>query len=144
MDKSEHQKQLRQRERAAAEKLLNDSSLRENINDDQAQSLLDWGFDLIGKAVEQTKTLTDDAAEEKLNKMVERLKDVMRAVDLMVEQFAESDEKQATLLYQKFLEALQYLQPVPIPTMQKVEQVVKSRQDLGQNGTFDHLLNILC
>lgn len=82
---------LRKRERRAAERLLGNSALRDELNDEQANQLLEWGFDQIGNAVGRTKYLPDEDAAAAVEPTVTAVSQVMLAVNRLMANFAVTD-----------------------------------------------------
>lgn len=72
------------RVRHAADVLLDDVSLRSNLNDAQAGQLMDWGLARAEEAATETADLNDEAANVSLEEKVALIRRVMRTVDRLM------------------------------------------------------------
>lgn len=76
--------QLRRRLRRATGRLMEDSSLRSHLTDDQAQQLMDWGLAQVEETAVRTADLSDDEAAPRLEETVTAVRGVMQMVNRMV------------------------------------------------------------
>jgi hypothetical protein len=89
----EQRKRLRKRQRQAAERLLDNSSLRDALTDDQGKQLLDWGLAQTEAAAARTAKLPDAEADPALEDQVTAVSDVMRQVNRLVAVWPSADEE---------------------------------------------------
>jgi hypothetical protein len=108
MDKTELEarKTLRKRQRQAAERLLDNSSLRDALTDDQGKQLLDWGLAQTDAAAARTAKLPDAEADPALEDHVTAVSDVMRQVNRLVAVWPSADEETARDHLKKLLTGL--------------------------------------
>lgn len=76
--------QVRRRLRQAAEILVSDSSLRDNLTDAQAQQLLEWGTAHARETAERTARFADEDALPLIEAKVDQVRDVMRRVNRLI------------------------------------------------------------
>lgn len=74
----------RQRARQWAELLMEDSSLRSNLDDDQATPLLNWGLAQVKMTALATANLPDEEAEPKLEKDTTAVKLIMHGINDLI------------------------------------------------------------
>ena len=72
---------LRPRYRLAEEWLLANGRWRDDLTDEQAQQVLDWGREYMNKIVADTAVLNDEEAEAKIDREVSAVLRVMRAIN---------------------------------------------------------------
>lgn len=77
-------RRIRQRGRRWSELLMENSSLRDNLTDDQAQQLLAWGLGQIKATAVATAELSDAEAEELLQKNGTAVKLIMQGVNDLI------------------------------------------------------------
>ncbi|HRQ39331.1 MAG TPA: hypothetical protein PLD25_15595 [Chloroflexota bacterium] len=85
MDEQQSDRRIaRRRARQWAELLMEDSSLRSNLDDDQATQLLNWGLAQVKVAAIATAALADEAAETRLEKDTTAVKLIMHGVNDLI------------------------------------------------------------
>jgi len=85
MDEQQSENRLaRRRARRWAELLMEDSSLRDNLDDAQAKQLLDWGLAQIKATAVATSTMSDDEAQTRLEKDGTAVKLIMQGVNDLI------------------------------------------------------------
>ena len=72
---------LERRIQRAAERILENASLTDDLDDDAAQVLLDWGVRCAEQIAEDTADLSDDLAEEAMYPRLRALRRLLRAVN---------------------------------------------------------------
>lgn len=98
----------RRRLRMAGERLAEDSSLRDALDDDQASQLLDWGVGEIKVEVARTIDLDDEEAATHLDRYVEQVRNVMHEVNEIMDHWTNDDPAGH---WQALLELNQALRP---------------------------------
>lgn len=83
-DTNSDDRRIKRRARRWAELLMEDSSLRDNLTDEQAQQLLDWGLAQVKQTAVLTADLTDEEAEERLEKDGTAVKLIMKGVNDLI------------------------------------------------------------
>jgi len=85
MSNDRRQKRIaRRRGRKWAEMLLENSSLRDNLNDEQAEELLNWGLAQIKASAAATADLPTDEAEKLMEKNGTAVKLIMQGVNDLI------------------------------------------------------------
>jgi hypothetical protein len=90
---SENRK-VNRRYRIAAERIWENSSLRDELNDEQAQRLLDWGSDYLKKVANETAELADNDAENILDAQTEKVTGLMRQVNRLTKAVTNGDDQE--------------------------------------------------
>lgn len=133
---------LRRRERRAAEMILDNSALRDALDDTQAQKLLDWALARLSAAVQQTQTLSDEAAEPMLEEATSAVAGVMRHINELVAHpiagspAAETPKSGLGALSRQVALA----HTLALPTTEQLDQVARQQ---GPAALFDSLMNAL-
>lgn len=133
---------LRSRRRQAEELLLESSSWRDNLDDVQAQRLMNWARDYVNNVVMQTAVLSDEDVEVVIDDAVTAVLRVMRHINNLTPTLNQIDEKSAR---EQLAEFSTDLQPIPQPPLppEKIEQIVSQRQAWDAQTTFDTLFQML-
>lgn len=104
---------LRRRERRAAESIMDNSALRDNLSDEQANQLLEWAFTHIEQVVKRTQSLPDDDAQPIIDHTIIAISRVMlqvnRLIDCLVNQTNLEESESYFALFINNLAALQTL-----------------------------------
>lgn len=129
---------LRQRRRLAEEQLTGSSRWRDDLNDDQAQRLLDWALAFVNEAVWQTAVLPPTDAEEALDEAVTAVADLMRQVNDLTASLPQLDDKTTVRRWRTFLKTVQTLTGQPVLTPE-TEQLVYLRGAWDNEATFAQL-----
>lgn len=129
---------LRDRRRMAEEWLMESSSWRDNLDDIQAQRLMNQARDYVNQKVAETAVLGDDEAEELIDGVVSAVLRVMRDIDNLTPNLGQLDETSAREQLQKFSSDLAGISLPPISNEQVDELLAESQ--LGDNQSiFDRL-----
>lgn len=99
----------RRRYRRVAERLTENSSLRDELNDDKAKALLDWGSSYLKKVVDNTADLPDEAADNILEAEAARISGVMRQVNQLTRAINVKDQQQLLDHYRELTQKLDEL-----------------------------------
>lgn len=84
----------RRREQLAAEMILQSEGLTNELEDEEAEALLDWGLERAEGFARATKGLVEEEARSALEADIEWVKRVMKAVNGLVgERFDMADDK---------------------------------------------------
>ena len=96
-----HMDQLEKRTQRAAETILSNEALTADLNDETAQTLLDWGLALTKHIAQATVDLDDAAAEEQMDRQLKAVRRAMRLINRWIGDFPNIDaETQADHLNQ--------------------------------------------
>lgn len=102
---------LRRRERHAAERILDNSALRDSLNDEQAIQLQEWAFDHIAEEVKRTASLPDEDAQAAIEPTIVAVSRVMSALNELIatlsQQQSSDEAEQYVTQYIKYLRRLQ-------------------------------------
>ena len=129
-----------------AEQLMENSSLRDNLEDEQATQLLDWGLAQIKASAKKTAVLPEEDAQPVLEKDATAVRLIMQGVnDLVgsVGQTLDFDIIDDTMT--RVLKNLRWLTETPPSTqqLQAVAQFNRARDAEDKATAFAHLMNIL-
>jgi hypothetical protein len=136
----------RRRARRWAELLMEDSSLRSNLNDDEASQLLDWGLAQIKATAVATATLSDDEAQTKLEKDGTAVKLIMQGVNDLVGSIGQPltfdviDDTMTRIL--KNHRWLTNEPPAP-SRLKNVERFNQARQQEDRAAAFQSLMSLI-
>jgi len=133
---------LRQRRRLAEEQLVENSSWRAGLTDEQAQRLLDWALDWVTEAVWQTAVLPPHDADEALDEGVTAVIHVLRQVGQLTQQLPQSTPESAREQLQKLAASYTTLTGQP-PNQEKLEQLVYLPPAWDNEAVFAQLYNLI-
>lgn len=94
-------------EKRLAEQVLGDSSLTDDLEDQLAQPLLDWGVSVTKVLCQQAEYMEADLSAAYLDRAIGRLRKAMRRVNNLIGQFIEMDEATAQAQLERVIEAAQ-------------------------------------
>lgn len=80
--------------RRGSEQLLSDSSLRDALDDEQAQQLLDWGLDQVRASAEQVCHLPPEDAQARIDEKVHALRRRMQRANRLLDQIPHPFDRQ--------------------------------------------------
>ena len=138
-------KTLRKRERNAADVLMNNPAIRENLNDIQAELALNWSFDQIAALVDKTAALPDKKAEGQIDDLVDQLQANLKLLSQLTDSMPGCDDKLvATRDYQSFLTKL-YGSKKNIPDYAKemMEEFIEKTTSCSTEDSFSHFFAII-
>ena len=129
---------LRWRRQFAEELLLERGELRANLDDTQAERLLQWALELAGVMVEQTAVLDDATAETAIEDGIATLSRVTTLVDRLTPELPDpaADPAGARQALQPLLKALQ-------PLTGKMSADNLPPPALAAENAFDYLYRIV-
>ena len=116
---------LEQRERRAAESILENESLTADLDDKTAKELIDWGIAGAKTAAQGTAGLDDEQADEIISEHLRATRHMMRSVNKLVSKRAEIDVDEIAQLLDKINEQI-----TTIYGKDNLPQEDKRRQDL--------------
>lgn len=82
---------IEERARQAAEQLLDDEGLTAEMQDAEAQTLLDWGIAFSRRLSEHTFGMDDISAEEYLSAALPNLRRVIRRINKLIGSLSQAD-----------------------------------------------------
>lgn len=141
----EARKTLRKRQRQAAERLLDNSSLRDALTDEQGQQLLDWGLAQAKAAAGRTAKLPEAEADPALDDQVTAVSDVMRQVNRLVELWPSASEADIQSNVKKLLAGLRAVRQTALTTSQSeiVENLARVGKERDAAAAFTDLMRLL-
>lgn len=138
-------KTLRKRERNAADVLMNNMAVRENLDDVQAELALNWSFDQIAALVTNTADLSDKKAEGQIDDLVETLQEALKQVSKLTGDMPGCDDKLAASRdYQSFLNNVYgSKKKVPDYAKEMMEEFVGKTKKCSAEDAFSHFFAII-
>lgn len=142
---------LQQRRQFAGELLLERGELRANLDDAQAERLLQWALHLLEGMVEQTAVLDPTTAEAAIEDGVSAIARVIAEVDHLTPDLpnpaaAPAEARQAAQPLLKALHALTGADPTDFSNLTglpETEQLVYSPQVWDNDAAFNYLYQIV-
>lgn len=136
----------RRRGRKWAEMLMENSSLRDNLDDDQAERLLNWGLGQIKTSAAATADLTSKDAEELMQKNGTAVKVIMEGVNDLIGGIGkplEFDLIDDTMT--RLLKNLRWLsdQPASKTQLQHRDQFNQARTAEDRDVAFEELMGLV-
>lgn len=135
-------RKINSRYKRAAERLWENSSLRDDLNDDQAKRLLNWGSDYLKRVANKTAELPDDEAGNLLEVQTDRVGGVLRQVNRLAEAVRSEDDQQVTEQIKVLRENLEDLSGVAADFSTNVEEWAASPEK-ETDRVLEHLMNLL-
>lgn len=135
---------VQQRLRRTAAVLLDDSRLRDELTDDQAQQLLDWGLDFLEETAVRTVHLPESDALELLELQVTAVQLIMRLVnDLVAHPGLLPDEDLVNTRLVRLGKNLQWLHNSPSDRerVRRLRRFRQQRDALDRETAFQLLLD---
>ncbi|MEW5987502.1 MAG: hypothetical protein AB1791_12785 [Chloroflexota bacterium] len=133
---------FRRRYRKAAEPLLENSTLRDALTDEQGQQLLDWGLGQVKQAVADTLSVDAGEIEAVLEERTAAIGRVMRAVNRLVGGLDAAADEEWPPLWQQLSDGLQQWRGHGLaPAV--LEAMTASRPNLAQASLFAHLIALI-
>lgn len=138
-------RQTRRRLRKTAALLVEDSSVRDELTDEQAKKLIKWGMDHIEAEAQRTADLPDEEAMPLLEEKTTAVRTTMLLVNKLV-RGADSEEETADQLI-RLLKNLSWLtgRPSGLLHLRRVEKFKKGRvkDNLSREDAFRLLMDLL-
>ncbi len=141
-ERDEQQTRAAERRLLAVEMLLESSHLRDNLTDEQAARLLDWGLAQVEIGVKETAVLPDNEAEAQMEEWVTAVSGVMKWVNRLTPELSLLDQEEAEYQMEKLLANLQHLVS-DLKTTPALELLLPARSQLDANATFDQLMGVI-
>ena len=133
---------LRYRRRLAEEWLMESSSWRTNLDDTQAQQLMNWARDYVNKTVVDTAVLSDDDAETVIDDAVTAVLRVMRHINNLTRLLSQLDEETSRQQLQNFSDDGEIVLLSPL-SPGDIDQILHQRQSWQPVDTFAALYQII-
>jgi hypothetical protein len=137
--------EARRRHQMAAERLMENSSLRDGLTDEQAQQLLDWGLALIRQTAVRTANLPDDDAEPVLEEVTTAVSQVMKQINRLVDGAGTMDENEFEERWQQLTAALPQLKVAP-PAAEQIapcRTLISGSDSQSRESLFAYLMALL-
>jgi len=138
---SENRK-VKRRYRRAAERIWGNSSLRDELNDEQAQRLLDWGNRYLKQVVDETADLGDEDAEGVIDKRTDQVSNVLRRVNRLTKSAAAGEPQEITDHLQALRKDLDSLLNMSGDSSTILDQMTL-QPDVDSSQVFESLMNML-
>jgi hypothetical protein len=134
---------MRRRIRQWGERLYENEGLRDNLDDEQAKRLLDWGMKQLTAAAYQTLTLDDIQANERMEDAWLTLSRIIRQTNTFTAMLPTVvDDGEAGVLVDAFAGSVSELTGQAVD-YDWIEGLVEKRGEMDAAATFDHLMSIL-
>lgn len=130
--------------RQASERIIFDTGVRDALDDEQAQQLLDWALARLRIASDATGSLSDARAQEAVDETAQMVRRVMRYLNRIVDRGGQGrDEMYVSIL--EFVEAFQEgeVQPLTAQQLATLEQLAVQGEDLSPETVFSRLMALL-
>lgn len=134
-------KQLRRRQRDAAERLLADSRLRAALTDEQAGQLLDWALDFVHDRLIVTADMPEAEADIFADGLVTAVRRTMRRFNQLVTDLAGLSQEEASEQVDLFLADLGQL--IDVPPGARAELLVDGRSRWDEAAVFQQLMGMI-
>lgn len=124
---------------------MNNTAIRENLDDVQAELAFNWSFDQIAALVDKTAVESDKKANGQIDDLVDRLQDNLKQLSKLTGDMPGCDDKLAASRdYQSFLNKV-YGSKKDIPDYAKemMEDFVKATKSCSAEDTFSHFFAII-
>lgn len=136
-------REMRRRIRQWGERLFEHEGLRDNLTDDQASRLLDWGMKQLTAAAHQTLSLDDIQANDKMEDTWLTVSRIIRHANTLTALLPEVvDDGEAGILVDAFVGSVNELTGQDVG-WDWIDDTVDARGDRDAAATFEHLISIL-
>lgn len=140
----------RARLRKAAERLYEDSRLRDALTDEEAQQLLSWAYHRLEQAAARAeempgKELSDEAATPSFESQSDAVVSVVRRVNAIMEEYARTDKIESERLLASLVEDVDQVdeRPPQAEDMLAAAMLVESPEELDRDGLFQRLMDLV-
>jgi hypothetical protein len=126
--------------RLVAASLIENSGLRDELDDQQAGRLLNWGLDRLGRKANQLASMDAEHGYQALDAYGNAIAQAMRAVNKLVGSADMGPERAAELT-----EALETVRDGPLPedTRSRIHTLLDERPSLDRVDAFSRLMELL-
>lgn len=131
---------IEERAQQAAEQLLGDESLTDEMQDAEAQTLLDWGVSFSRRLTEHTLEMDDIQAEEYMSAALPNLRRVIRRTNKLVGSLPQTDIE---MIMSRLAAIFESAAQVPELAATPPGDLTTLASDLGQLSPADALAQIL-
>ncbi len=136
-------REMRRRLRQWGERLFENEGLRDSLNDDQANRVLEWGMKQLTAAAHQTLPLDENVAQEKMEDIWLTVSRIIRQVNTFTAMLPTVvDDGEAGVLVDAFAGSVSELTGQMV-NYEWIEGLVEKRGEMDAAATFDHLMSIL-
>ena len=135
------------REKLVAGAILENSSLRNALDDDQAEQLIDWALSKLRAELDRTKTLPDDDALAVVEPLSDKVSAVMRSLNRFVDamRVPPPPEDEDDAWSQRLIAGVQAIRQTDIAPENalNIEAIYLDRSYLGIQTAFEQLMDII-
>ena len=135
------------REKLVAGAILENSSLRNALDDHQAEQLIDWALGKLRAELNRTKTLPDDDALAVVEPLSNKVSSVMRSLNRFVDamRVPPPPEEEDDAWPQKLIAGIQAIRQTDIAPENalNIEAIYLDRSYLGIQTAFEQLMDII-
>jgi hypothetical protein len=133
------------RHQYAAERLLENSALRDGLTDAQAQQMLDWGLALVERTAVHSQNLPDDDAELLLDGVVTAVSRVMKQVNRLTDGADYMDDAETADRLDQLWRGLRSVEPAlaTADNWQIVQRWGQNRRQYGRDQLFNRLSSLI-
>ncbi|MFW6068666.1 MAG: hypothetical protein ACOC9E_03700 [Chloroflexota bacterium] len=85
--------------RRGSDQLLSDSSVRDALDDEQAQQLLDWGLARLRAEAQELRHLPTEEAQARIDEKIQTLRRRMQQANRLIEQIPHEMDRQIVFAY---------------------------------------------
>ena len=111
----------------AAETILTDPSLTDNLDDQPAQVLIDWGVQVAKRTAKHTEDMNDEAAQGFIDKQMTDLRKFMRRVNKLYGSYTESSPEEIISQIERIYDSthnIRVIESRPIPDRKVIAESI--------------------
>ncbi|MDX1689114.1 MAG: hypothetical protein R3248_14115 [Candidatus Promineifilaceae bacterium] len=134
----------------AAERLYEDSRLRDALTDEEAQQLLSWAYHRLEQAATRAeemsrKDLSGEAATPNFESQSDAVVSVVRRVNAIMDEYARTDSIESERLLASLVEDVDRAgeRPAQAEDMLAAAMLVESPEELNRDGLFQRLMDLV-
>lgn len=127
--------------RQASENILQNSSLGDDLMDEDAQTLLEWGLEHAARLARGTRALDDSQATTLIDESLVALRRTMRRAGRLIGNLAQMDSETAEKRLSKFLEAADALPGVMVEVPTDMQAELNVLRELPTGEALRHVLS---
>ncbi|MEM7802356.1 MAG: hypothetical protein AAF633_24400 [Chloroflexota bacterium] len=132
-------KTLRKRARSAGERISTNSALRDHLNDDQAEKVVNWTLDCVDSEVEKTKKMSDKAVDKVLDDLIDRMTGIIKEIDTLVGELpGNTNAVKSTAAYEKFVNLVVSKSDKSDELQNVMHSFLNSLEDASADDVFNH------
>jgi uncharacterized protein (TIGR00730 family) len=134
---------IEERIQRAAERLLENSSLTDSLNDSEANQLLDWSLKVSRQIVEKTAEMDDAQAEEFLYSPQKNLRRIMRRINRVMDAANANDLVSAAEALQQLFDGAAEVPGLSATPLLDLEQIAQAIQATTPDASLALILSHL-